>query len=169
MPGAIEGLLSAHLPEIYRILAAAYPEEGCGFVFEDESGALRVVSTVNRATRLHEMDPLTYPRDGRTYFEPDMKPWLRAVRDGQTARVIFHSHPDTDAYFSDTDKAQAVFGNAGGRLEERNPGVVHLVVSVRGVMPKAQVARLYKFSETGNDFERVATYDARGQLIEEGE
>jgi [CysO sulfur-carrier protein]-S-L-cysteine hydrolase len=161
---ADEGLLEA----IYRAVEPAHPEEGCGFVFEDSEGRLSVVPTLNRATRLHEMDPVAYPRDGRTYFEPDMKPWLRAAREGLEPRVIFHSHPDTEAYFSDTDMAQAVF-EADDRVVERNPGVVHLVVSVRRGLPdtepRARVARLYGFAHSVGDFRRLATYDEVGKLV----
>jgi [CysO sulfur-carrier protein]-S-L-cysteine hydrolase len=157
------------LAAIYAAVVPAYPEEGCGFVFEDGAGRLSVVPTANRATRLHEMDPEAYPRDGRTYFEPDMKPWLRAAREGLVPRLVFHSHPDTEAYFSDTDTAQAVF-EEHGRLQERNPGVFHLVVSVRpgeDGPPQARVARLYAFSPSEGDFRRLATYDAEGHLVEE--
>lgn len=160
-----EGLLAP----IYEAVVPAYPEEGCGFLFEDGEGGLHVLPTANRATRLHRMDPEAYPRDGRTYFEPDMKPWLRAAREGLTPRLIFHSHPDTEAYFSDTDRAQALFDEDGQRFE-RNPGVVHLVVSVRpdgAGSPGPRVARLYAFSSHRQDFVRLATYDAAGQPVAE--
>jgi proteasome lid subunit RPN8/RPN11 len=46
---------------------------------------------------------------------------------GVPLRAIYHSHPDHDAYFSETDSA------AAAPLGEPSfPGVVHLVYSVRG-------------------------------------
>jgi proteasome lid subunit RPN8/RPN11 len=153
------------LGPIYRAVEAAYPEEGCGFVIEAADGALEVVPTTNRATQLHRMDPEAYPRDGRTYFEPDMKPWLRAVREGRTPRLIFHSHPDTGAYFSPTDRASAIVEGDGGAVLERHPGVVHLVVSVRGPMPAARVARLFEFAPEEAGFREVAAFDGAGRLL----
>lgn len=150
---------AGRITEVYRAVEPAYPEEGCGFVFEDEDGALHVLGTKNRATQLHEMDPEQYPRDGRDYFEPDMKPWLQSVRKGWTPRMIFHSHPDIGAYFSATDIAQAVIEDEG-KVFERNPGAAHMVVSV--VEGKAVVAKVFRFDTERSEFEEVAAFDADG-------
>ena len=149
------------LPEIYRTVEPAYPHEGCGFVFEQD-GRLVVLPTRNRAQQLHEMDPESYPRGGADWFEPDMKPWLRSVRSGHTPRVIFHSHPDVGAYFSQGDHDSAVLVDDEGALTERNPGVLHLVVSVRA--GTADGARLFRFCSSSASFEFVAAWDAAGAL-----
>lgn len=155
-----------HIASIYRAVELAYPEEGCGFVFEDGRGQLYVLPTENRATQLHQKDPETYPRDGRTYFEPDMKPWLRASRDGLTPRVIFHSHPDTGAYFSETDRASAIFvDESDGTILERNPGLRHLVVAVQGPQPKAAVSRLFRFVDGSGEFAECAAFDRAGKWV----
>jgi len=155
-----ERLASAGLlPEIYRAVEPAYPHEGCGFVFEQD-GELVVLPTRNRAQQLHEMDPEAYPRGGADWFEPDMKPWLRAARAGHTPRVIFHSHPDVGAYFSKGDHDSAVVTDADGAIVERNPGVLHLVVSVRE--GTADGARLFRFDAATASFAFVAAYDAGG-------
>ena len=109
-------------------------------------------------------------RDGRDYFEPDMKPWLRASREGWVPRVIFHSHPDGEAYFSATDHQSAVFVDDDGAVLARHPGVVHLVVSVAGdrlgAGARARVARLYEFSRHSERFEQIAEFDSEGKRKE---
>lgn len=151
------------LPDMYRAVEPAYPHEGCGFVFafEDE---LRVLPTKNRAQQLHEIDPERYPRGGNDWFEPDMKPWLRSAREGGQPVVIFHSHPDVGAYFSEGDRESAVVIDESGQLVERNPGVHHVVVSVRDP-GKADGAKMFTWDETERAFVEVASFDAEGLLV----
>ena len=150
------------LPEIFRSVEPAWPHEGCGFVFQfgDE---LRVLPTANRAQMLHEKFPEEYPRGAEDWFEPDMKPWLRASREGGEPRVIFHSHPEVGAYFSGPDRDMARQPNEDGVLVERNPGVRHIVVSVR--QGKADGALMFAWNEETRDFDEVAAFDADGGLI----
>ena len=146
----------------YRWVERAYPEEGRGFLFERE-GQLELVPTENRATLLHQLDPENYPRDGRTYFEPDMKPWLRACREGAEPRLIFHSHPDTEAYFSETDRASALIEDDSSQgVLERNPGIVHLVVSV--LDGRAKYAKLFRFETPEASFVEIGHFNNEGQL-----
>lgn len=151
------------LPEIYRSVEPAYPHEGCGFVFafDDE---LRVLPTKNRAQELHERFPEQYPRTAVDWFEPDMKPWLQASREGGVPTIIYHSHPDVGAYFSESDREMARQPNEDGVLVERNPGVQHIVVSVR--KGKADGALLFAWNEESKDFDQIAAFDAEGQLVE---
>jgi proteasome lid subunit RPN8/RPN11 len=46
---------------------------------------------------------------------------------GFAVAVIYHSHIDAGAYFSETDRRQALFGD-----EPMYPGVAYVVASVRG-------------------------------------
>lgn len=151
------------LLEIYAAVVPVYPHEGCGFVFEGPAG-LYVVETVNRAQFLHEKDPVRYPRGGADWFEPDMKPWLRASREGHVPQIIFHSHPDVGAYFSEGDHQSAVMVGEGGTKVERYPGVGHIVVSVRrGV---ADGARLFRFDTERQSFTERACFDENGALAD---
>jgi proteasome lid subunit RPN8/RPN11 len=89
-----------------------YPEEGCGFM----AGPANVPDLVdearpeaNEANRYHAIDPTTFPRTARTYFKINE---LRAARafdqgaaTGRPIKVIFHSHCDAGAYFSEEDAA----------------------------------------------------------------
>jgi proteasome lid subunit RPN8/RPN11 len=148
--------------EIFRSLEPSWPHEGCGFVFQLASDAgWTVLPTQNRAQMLHEKDPERYPYGGGDWFEPDMKPWFRAVREGGIPRMIFHSHPEVGAYFSDGDVDSAVFRDDDGQLHERHAGVLHMVVSVR--QGQADDAALFAFSSSEQRFVELARFDAEGR------
>lgn len=114
---------------------AAYgrDEESCGLLVGPAADALLVDTVVpmeNRANKLHRLDPETYPRTGRMYFDIDPLKFEKAVRageaDGRPVKVLYHSHLDVGAYFSDTD-AQAA--TAGGDAPTYD--LAYLVTSVR--------------------------------------
>ena len=125
---------------IHDVVLEAYPSEGCGFVFEDRHGRLRVVPTRNLA-------------GGRDTFEADLTPILDAERQGRRLRVIFHSHPDGSADFSEADRAEALIDGDDGEVMERYPGVVHMVLAVCGPQRKVKDVRMYRW--VGERFEEV--------------
>jgi proteasome lid subunit RPN8/RPN11 len=147
---------------IFRMVEPAWPHEGCGFVFDlSMNGVWTLLPTQNRAQLLHEKDPVRYPRGGGDWFEPDMKPWFRAVREGGIPRVIFHSHPEGEAYFSEGDVDSALFRDDDGHVRERHEGVWHMVVSVR--QGRARGAALFTFSAESQGFVEVARFDEAGE------
>lgn len=108
-------------------------EECCGLVAGLASDALRadrVIPFENRANKLHAIDPETFTRTGREYFDMHPMKFARAVeegaRDGVPIKVLYHSHLDCGAYFSETDAAAAT-GNSGAPLYP----LAYLVVSIR--------------------------------------
>lgn len=106
-----------------------YPEETCGFLFRDAT-CTQVVPMENIQNRLHREDPKIYDRDARTAYCFDPLEMQRTLDEqeaaGRSLRGIYHSHPDHDAYFSETDSAAAApFGGPS------YPGTVYLVYSVR--------------------------------------
>jgi adenylyltransferase/sulfurtransferase len=150
------------LTTAYRVVEPAYPHEGCGFIFKQPTaGEWEVLPTENRAQILHEKDPERYPRGGGDWFEPNMKPWFQAERAGGVPQVIFHSHPDVGAYFSQGDIDSAVVRDEeSGRLIERHPGVLHMVVSVR--KGSADGAALFRFNVAQQRFDEIARFDEKG-------
>ena len=108
----------AVMDEIERHALEEYPSESCGFVFGPaEQPALLDASQreENEADKYHKLDPLTFPRTSNTYFKINE---LRAARtfeegqaEGRPVKVIYHSHCDAGAYFSDEDAA--TFANGG--------------------------------------------------------
>ena len=116
------------------VAAFARDEESCGLLLGPESDALfvdEIVPMENRANKLHALDPETYPRTGRMYFDIDPMKFERAVRAGESngrpVKVLYHSHLDVGAYFSETDAAAATMGGDAPTYD-----VAYLVTSVRG-------------------------------------
>lgn len=116
-----------------RRAAVERDEESCGFLIGPASDALLVDAIVpmeNRANKLHRLDPETYPRTGRMYFDIDPLKFERAVREGEASgrpvKVLYHSHLDVGAYFSETDAQAATAGGPAPTYD-----LAYLVTSVR--------------------------------------
>jgi len=106
------------MDEIEQHALEGYPSESCGFVFGPAEQPLLLDALQreeNEADKYHELDPITFPRTSNTYFKINE---LRAARtfeagqrEGRPVKVIYHSHCDAGAYFSDEDAA--TFANGG--------------------------------------------------------
>ena len=114
-------------------LAYARDEESCGLLVGPAAEPLAIdgiVAMENRANKLHALDPETYPRTGRMYFDIDPLKFERAIREraaaGRPVKVLYHSHLDVGAYFSETDAAAATMGGAEPAYD-----LAYLVTSVR--------------------------------------
>lgn len=125
----------AVLATVHGEAVAAYgrDEECCGLLAgpsEEWAAVDEAVPLVNRANKLHALDPEAYPRTGRMYFDIDPLRFKREVEaraaQGRPVKVLYHSHLDVGAYFSETDAAATMAGGA-----EPTYDLVYLVVSVR--------------------------------------
>lgn len=123
------------IDELTAEAVAAYgrDEEACGYLVGPASEPLLADAAVimpNLANRYHALDPETYPRKGNTYFLIDSRKFSRAIEDGPAAgrpvKVLWHSHLDVGAYFSETDAAAANMGGDGPAN-----ALAYLVTSVR--------------------------------------
>jgi proteasome lid subunit RPN8/RPN11 len=132
IPAAVLADLDAHA-------LAEYPSECCGFVSGPASAPLELstsVREVNEADKFHKLDPVTFPRTSRTYFKINelraAKAFDAGDKNGQPIKVIYHSHCDAGAYFSQEDAATFASDNMlmwpcafivvsvqGGKLAER--------------------------------------------------
>lgn len=108
-------------------------EESCGALRGPADDALfvdEIVVMENRAAKLHARDPEAYPRTARTYFDVDPLRFSRLVesgeKEGRPVKVLYHSHLDAGAYFSETDAQAATMGGAEPAFD-----VAYLVTSVR--------------------------------------
>lgn len=134
-----------------------YPEESCGVIVTrgDERRLLRCRNVQND---LHARDPERNPRTARTAYHIDPQDLLRIGRlesEGFGVSVIYHSHVDAGAYFSETDRRQALMDG-----EPSYPGTTYLVTSV--VAGRVEATTAFQWDETRREFPAVAAWDALG-------
>jgi proteasome lid subunit RPN8/RPN11 len=125
-----------------------YPFESCGVILA-RGAERRLLRCRNAQNELHARDPQRYPRDARTAYYIDPKDLLRIgdlEREGFAVRVIYHSHVDAGAYFSETDRRQALVGDGPAY-----PDAVYVVTSVVAGRAVAMAA----FRWNGVDFAPV--------------
>jgi len=131
---------------------ASYPEECCGVLFATPEGQ-HVRRMTNIQNRLHAADSTRHPRDARTAYHMDARELFEVNRDadrpGWRIVLFYHSHPEHDAYFSPTDRAQALWGD-GADAEPAYPGVAWLVLSVYA--RSLRDMKVYAWDENVHDF-----------------
>lgn len=140
-------LAPEELEAIRRQASEEYPHESCGVIVA-QGATRRLVPCRNAQNDLHAKDPVRHPRDARTAYYIDPADLLRIGRlesEGFTVAVIYHSHVDAGAYFSDTDRRQALIGD-----EPSYPGAAYVVTSVVGGRPEAVAA--FRWSPARRDF-----------------
>ncbi|HEX4210810.1 MAG TPA: M67 family metallopeptidase [Candidatus Binataceae bacterium] len=113
-----------------------FPDETCGFIIgghsaSEETQEVRPITNVQNAR--HAEDPQRFARDARTAFLMDPKEHLAVLNEIDRRKLsliaVYHSHPDHDAYFSPTDRAQACLFDPA---EPDYPETFHVVLSIRG-------------------------------------
>lgn len=108
-----------------------FPHECCGFVIGDATTEeLRPIRNIQN--QKHAENPAAYPSDARTAFLMEPREHL-AVLDETDRRklglkIVYHSHPDHDAYFSATDRARACSFDAD---QPDYPEVAYAVFSIK--------------------------------------
>jgi len=115
---------------VHAQAVAEYPAECCGVLLVRDAltGDRVLIPCRNIQDELHDKDPQRHPRDSRTAYFIDPKDLLAiGRREGQGYRVatIYHSHIDTGAYFSPTDRQNALIDG-----EPAYPDAVYVVLSV---------------------------------------
>ncbi|MDY0834885.1 molybdopterin-synthase adenylyltransferase MoeB [Pseudomonas sp. SED1] len=141
------------LEQIYAHADRSYPEECCGFVFADGS----VYLGSNIQNELHSKNPQMYSRsaaNGYTFSVADTLMMNKAFRSDNPVVVIYHSHPDVGAYFSDEDQDKALF------MGEPIYPVSYLVVDVR--QGKTQGSKLFAWD--GKHFAQNPFNDLQTEL-----
>ncbi len=133
---------------------AEYPHECCGVILAREAppGERILLPCRNVQNELRAKDPATYPRDAGTAYSIAPQDLLRMARmesDGWSLKVIYHSHIDAGAYFSETDARQALLGG-----EPSYPEATYLVLSVVG--GKATEAAAFRWDPGRRAFAPVA-------------
>ena len=150
----------ANFDQIVAQAEREFPFECCGFIIggeavRDGGGADDTVEEVRPITNIqnlkHAEDPIAFARDARTAFLMEPREHLAVMneidRRRLSLRAVYHSHPDHDAYFSATDRAQACSFDPG---EPDYPDTVYIVISVRGA--KFARAAAFRWDPASKDF-----------------
>lgn len=140
-------VMPTELEAIHAQAVEEYPSESCGVVLA-RGAERRLLRCRNAQDDLHAKDPVRYPRDARTAYYIDPRDLLRIgdlERQGFAVAVIYHSHVDAGAYFSETDRRQALIDGA-----PTYPDAAYLVTSVVGGRVAATAA--FRWSEERRDF-----------------
>jgi len=162
LAGGARAIVTAEeLEAIRRQAVEEYPRESCGVILE-QGQLRRLVRCRNVQDELHAKDPQRHPRDARTAYFIDPKDLLRIGRlegEGYSIAVIYHSHVDAGAYFSPTDRQQALIGG-----EPTYPGATYLVTSVMGGQVDAVAG--FRWNEREREFVRVEIGSDRWRWLE---
>ena len=132
---------------------AEYPAECCGVLLTraDAEPHRLLLPCKNVQNELHAKDPQRHPRDARTAYFIDPKDLLAIGRregQGYGVDVIYHSHIDAGAYFSETDRRQALVGG-----QPAYPAAVYVVTSVVAGQVDAMAA--FRWDAERRDFVSV--------------
>ena len=139
--------------QIQAQAVAEYPAECCGVVMA-RSGAAPdrfLLACRNIQDELHIKDPKRHPRDARTayYIDPrDLIAMGRREAQGFKVLTIYHSHIDAGAYFSPTDKHNALING-----EPAYPEAAYVVVSV--MERRVAEAAVFRWDSVLRDFVQV--------------
>jgi len=144
------------LVEIYAHARQEYPKECCGIVFGPKEGpaASRAQICRNIQDDLHAEDPTQFSRDSRTAYNfdaGDIFKLQKSLRGNEPAKLIYHSHANVGAYFSDTDQAAAKMGD-----EPAYP-VEYLVIDVQAEGVKCAVQ--FAWDDAQKLYVEVRRYD----------
>ena len=103
------------LDEIHQHAVEEYPNECCGIVVgnPDHNNDNVVYRCENIQNKLHEKNPENFTRDARTAYNISALELQRLLSEasskGRVFKVLYHSHPEHDAYFSEEDTKMALF------------------------------------------------------------
>jgi proteasome lid subunit RPN8/RPN11 len=145
----------AELETIQRQAMEEYPEESCGVILA-RTAERRLLRCRNVQNELHARDPERNPRTARTAYHIDPQDLLRIGRlesEGFGVAVIYHSHVDAGAYFSETDRRQALIGD-----DPAYPGTTYLVTAV--IAGRVEATSAFRWDPARRDFLPVASWGA---------
>ena len=132
------------------------PAECCGVIlgFSGEEKFSRVRPLKNAQDEYHRQDPKNFSRTSQEAYFMDPKELLALQKELRASeeeiRVIYHSHINAPAYFSEEDKRMALLDG-----EPVYPGVDYLVISV--AQGSTQEACLYRWDPKEKEFLLIET------------
>jgi len=156
LPGEPVRVPAAVLAEIYAHARETFPDECCGWLRGDAN-----TRTVTRARRAHNAyDPAAHPtqdaRSAETAYViagPDLLELTRTLDGDEPPLVIYHSHPNGRAYFSDTDQTVARDPWGAGPMYP----VQQLVIGIDA--ERVVEAKLFDWDPSADAFVEIARFE----------
>ena len=144
------------LEQIYRQAREAFPGECCGWLTGARDGS--AVTTVRpcanaQASGTHPTAPGRGAETAYVFAGADLLALNRSLDSDAPARVIYHSHPNGRAYFSDTDRDVALSPWGDGPAYP----VQQLVVGINS--HRVVEAALFAWSDEDDGFVEIARYE----------
>lgn len=127
-------------------------QESCGLFLSNQAGTLtRVIACKNLQDELHQENALHYPRTSKTAYFIDPKQLFQIQKEMRSTSehiaVIYHSHINAGAYFSEEDHRLAVLND-----EPLYPNVKYLIFSL--IKGKVKENALYAWHEKNRKFQK---------------
>lgn len=157
-----EQLAPLHIPrpileEIYQEARTSYPAECCGWLAGPGEGseATRVRRCVNaQESGRNQATPDRGAENAYAFTDQDAIDLYRSLETDEPALVIYHSHPNGRAYFSETDRMVAM-----GPWPDEGPAypVQQLVVGIDE--QRVVEAALFAWSDEAREFVEIARFE----------
>ena len=144
------------LEAIYRQARREYPDECCGWLSGDKDGyaVTAVRACVNmQAQGNHPSAPSRSAETAYVFGAHDLIELNRSLDSDTPARIIYHSHPNGQAYLSEIDRGVAVSPWGDGPAYP----VQQLVIGIDA--HRVVDAALYDWSDSDGDFIEIARFD----------
>jgi len=152
IPPAVQ-IDSEILAEIYREARNSFPNECCGWLCGDKSGTR--VTMIRKCINVQDSgsQPTISNRTAErayVFSVDDVLELSRSFDSDMPALIIYHSHPNGQAYFSETDRQIATWGDAPAYpVQQLVIGIDH-----QQIVSSSQFA----WSEHENDFIEINQY-----------
>jgi proteasome lid subunit RPN8/RPN11 len=148
-------LTAAELQAIQDHARATYPAECCGVLLVRTRGEAErrlLLRCRNIQDELHAKDPGRFPRTARTAYYIAHEHLLEIGHresEGFEVQIIYHSHVDAGAYFSETDRRNAMVDGTPAY-----PTATYVVVGV--TQGRVAETRAHRFDADAGEFAEVA-------------
>ena len=148
------------LQRVYAHARRSHPEECVGLLIgpRDTCPVIDHARICENAQNLlHQRDPLTYPRDARTAYNlgpRDLMFLYESFGSARPVKIVYHSHANVGAYFSEEDRRMAMVWFENG---EPVYDLSYLVIDAQA--ERIAGAKLFRWNALAQDFELIAEYD----------
>ena len=148
------------LAEIYKHAQETYPEECCGFLIgpAHNPSIAEARRCENQQNRYHQLDPEHFPRTAREAYYlggKDLRFLAESLNSSQPVKIIYHSHPDVGAYFSEEDTRAALGRDPDETAQPQYP-VDYIVIDAQA--NHIGGAKLFRWAPEKRTFIEAATY-----------